>query len=250
MEQREIDFIGQDLYQRTLKAKEEGKWTKHDIELEQELFNELNLLDIEHYYWHMQVGAAGFNAKHNDTVVPILLRYIDKFDGRGLNQHFLSCLNVRGFYNATEFLLDKYKKSKGLPYKSEYESISNALRTIRDPRYIKDYLEIINWDQLRTETSNIADLLASLKVKEAVPRIIELLDYTSPEAKYLYAFLIRPLSKYKDSNHIKYITKYLNDEDSYIRDLTFKSIKRMGGIIEKTKNAKRKTEYILISPKL
>ena len=81
MEEREIACIAEDLWQSTL------EWRKmperfHDNQLEQQLFDDLNALDLQFFkdnpgfkfYWHMQISPDKVCAK-DKGIVEVLKKY-------------------------------------------------------------------------------------------------------------------------------------------------------------------------------
>jgi len=252
MEQREIAFIGENLYQSTLKGKAEGKWTQHDIDLEKQLYEELNALRLEtpfNFYWHMQLSPLRFSAK-DKAIVPIFTRYADKFDNDGLNDSCIYCLGVKGLYEATPYLLSEYKKHCGKS-SEKLNSICNALLRIRDPKYISEYIDIISHlDKATSETSFFIDILGILKAKAAMPQLIKLLDYVIPMGKLgnhaMQVAAIIAIGQFKDPQYIKVIERFLNDPNPVAREYAAKAIKKMCGDVQKIKDEKGKPKWILV----
>ncbi len=247
MEKREIEYIGETLYQKTLEDKLNGKWTEHDIELETEMYKELNALGFN-FYWYMQISPLKFTKK-DKAIVPIFKKYVGKFDSEALNDQLLNCMAVPGLYEATEFYLEQYKKLCG---KSSFalNTVCNSLYRIKDPYHKKEYMDILNDEKtMTTETRFIVELIGRLKIKEAIPRLIQLLDFCiilSKEDMSKYCvdkFSIRDgaivaLGFYKDSQYISHIEKFLDSRSATIK-CAMKSIKMMGGEVEKFREGRK-----------
>lgn len=253
MDQKEINYIGEDLYQRCQKDKQNGEWTEHDLKLEAELYADLKEIGFD-FYWHMQLSPRKFT-KEDKAIVPIFVKYFDKFDDDGLNIYPIECLGVPKLYEATKYILELYYKHCG-KFSHKLDYITFVLYSIGDPHYIKEYMQILNDEENLTEAEAfIVDLVGKLKVKEAIPRLIELLDFVLSEEQGKFnpecicTSAILALGKYKNPEHIKYITKFL-DKEKYpypiYQEYAAKSIKKMGGHVEKVKDEKGKKTWVLI----
>lgn len=244
MELREIAFIADDLYNRTVEAKRNGKWTKNDLKTEAEMYKELKKLGFD-FYWHMQLAPTQFTAK--DTgIIPIFTKYYGKFDSAGLNEIVMYSMGVPGLYGATQFYLDEYRKHtascKYEKFDAIYNTIGNALYRIKDPHKVKEYMEIINDNEhLDNETVPfVIELLGRLKVKEAMPRLLELLEYKIKVPKLMGAEMIkvavmRALGCYKDSRYISELKRFFDYSNLSVQEAAAKAVKKMGGQVEKVK---------------
>ena len=258
MEQREIDFIGQELYRETQERKKNGFWTKNDLEMEQNLYKELNALGFN-FYWHMQLSPSCFTKK-DTAIVPIFLKYYGKFNKDGLNQICIYCLGVKGLTKPLDFLISEVYRLNPPRNRDERQLLSslyNAIYRIRDPKHIDDYIKIImNKEMLSDchESLLIVDLIGKLKIKKAIPYLVDLMNssfseykrnictgidreeitegYLPPEyyIKYHGIHCIRALTRYKNPDLIKYIKPYVTDEDVEIRKAAIKSIEKLESI--------------------
>ena len=104
MNKREIEFIGSELYKETQHDKRNGLWTQNDLQLEQNLYKELNALGFN-FSWHMQLSPKRFTKK-DTAIVPIFMNYYGKFDSNGLNALCIYCLGIKGMYQSVDFLLE------------------------------------------------------------------------------------------------------------------------------------------------
>lgn len=242
MKECEVIYVAEDLYNRTINAKQNGEWTENDLKLETELYKELNALDPKfHFYWHMQLRPSCFTAK-DKGIVPIFKKYIGRFDNIGLTSICLKCLGVPKLYDATEICIQWYYKCKNDVNSDLLASVVNSIYAIKDPRYVKEYLEIIKDDKyLNLYVSFIIELLGKFKVKEALPRIIELLDC---DKLLIVVSAIKALGYYGEPNNICYLLGFLDHEESNIMNQAARSIKRMGGLVEKKQISKRKYHFI------
>ena len=70
------------------------------------MFSELRKNKIKFDYW-----INSFKIKNDDKrAVPILIKYIEQFDEEWWKMMYISALGVKGFNNATEYLILKYKE--------------------------------------------------------------------------------------------------------------------------------------------
>ena len=257
MEQREIDYIGERLYRESMKDKKSGKWTKKDLRLEKELYKELKALNPKFdFYWHMQLSPTCFTT-NDKGVIPIFVKYMNKFDDVGLVDVCAYCLGVRGFYDATEPLLKLRQRYVEANIRGNRNTIGSSLWRIRDPRYVKEYLEIAkDFDNLYVEDWHIIRLLGKLKAREAIPTLIRLLDFVLPDDRCYpnnnYALAtqaLRALSCYKDKRLLNLFIEYLNTtkyneiSNEAAHDVAAKAIVKLGGVVEKIKLPKRKHMY-------
>lgn len=271
MEEREIACIAEDLWQSTLERRKMPE-RFHDNQLEQQLFDDLNALDLQFFkdnpgfkfYWHMQISPDKFCAK-DKGIVEVLKKYIGKFDNKGLSQHYIWAMAVKGLDGAAEYLLELYNSL--LPIKFyvdeaginrfeqlwEINTILQAIYRVQDKKYIPQYMEIINDKQNLTYLVGwIILLLGKLKVKEAIPTIIEYLDLVQENSPlrndHVLSFdSIKALSFFRNKEHVKYIEKFLNPTDiPYVKDknsaklyqeYSISAIKKMGANVEETEDS-------------
>ena len=223
MEQREFDFIVKDLWEHELEFRKDPK-NAYDLQVEQELFTELNSLGYD-FYWGLQLNAGAFTER-DKAVIPIVLKYLDKFKNKNFKDTYLCCLGVKGFYDATEYLLSEYSKHLPPSYDGSWslEAASQTIADIRDPRFIDTYLGFLNDDKVVFETCYIVEMLGKMKVEKSIPYLVKLLDGERKTADSLYGtvledtkFLvsqksIKALSQFKNPEHVKYIEKFLEPE--------------------------------------
>lgn len=266
MEEREIAYIAEDMWRRELERRKKPE-NQRDDQLEEKLFQELNALDLQYFkdnpgfqfYWHMQITPDKFQANEK-AVVDVLKKYIGKFDHDGASMHYIWALAVKGLDGAAKYLLELYRSLLPLQFfEDKYKQrnffregwvhdILQALYRIQDKRYIADYLQIIRDEEnMQYHVMWIVLLLGKLKVKEAIPDIIRLLDKICPASPLkndlcISKYAIEALSCFRNKEHIKYVEKFLAPEglpgvDSKERVKMYqkqaiKAIKRMGGSIE------------------
>ena len=218
----ERSAIAKDLWEAEKQRRSDPK-NAHDVAVEQQLYDELNKFGFD-FYWSWQFQSTTFT-KNDKAVIPIIIKYFDKFENKRRALTYLQCLGVKGFYEATEYLIGVYKKFMPPHYDHDKLNIvSQTIMRIRDPRYIDTYLSFLNDDVIVYESVYMVMLLGYLRAKKAIPRLIELLDHVSkiPEGFYgsvledckyhISQEAIMALSKFKNPEHIKYVEKFLEPE--------------------------------------
>ena len=196
----------------------------HYVELELKIIKEINELGYN-FYWYGEFSGSTFTKKDN-AVVHILIKYLTKIGNDYAPKiNYINSLGVKGFYEATEFLIKEYKDSIPPHYNSwNLNFIAQNISEIEDPRYIDIYLEFLQDDKLTTEASYIVEMLGKMKVEKAIPYFIKLLNLENlidskfygksvEDNKYFVSqTAIKALSMFKNPDHIKYIEKFLEPE--------------------------------------
>ncbi len=196
---------------------------RHDIKLQKELFAELKKFGFN-FHDHRQFNCDTFKEK-DKQVVPILISYIDRFESEGCRMQYLSALGVKGFNDATEYLISKYKHYLRPEYdQMQLNVVSQTLAKICDLRFLNDYFEILSSD-VTIDACYLVQMLGKLKVEAAIPYLIKLFDCANiiPEKwvgtvlesskYYVSQCAIEALGKFKKKELNKYIEKFLNPSE-------------------------------------
>ncbi|WP_251617683.1 hypothetical protein [Pumilibacter muris] len=222
MEQREIDFILPHIEEIEMKYRNDPK-NAYDVQVEQSLFNELNALGYN-FAWSYQFTGNTFTAK-DKAVIPIVIKHLEMFKNHNKKHHYIGCLGVKGFYDATEYLIGEYNKY--LPTDNEDSilyMVSQTLARIRDKRYMDVYLDYLSEEKVVCSTWFIVEMLGFMRYEKAIPSFIRLLDgeqrikdsfygSTIECGKYLVSqAAITALSRFRKAEYKKYIEKFLEPE--------------------------------------
>ena len=260
MEQREFNFIMDYLWEHEKKFRKDPE-NAYDLEVEQEFFKELNALGYN-FHWRMQLNRGAFTKK-DKAIIPIFFKYLDRFRNKDLKYDYICSLGVKGFYDATEYLLNEYVKFLPPSYDGNwsFQAVSQTIEKIQDSRFIDTYLSFLNDDKVVFETYSIVRVLGKMKIEKAIPYLIELLGKENVIANSHYGSIsedmkffvsqesIKALSQFKNPEHIKYIEKFLEPEKipwikypdtkdgrsllkstyTEYRNIAKKAIKKMGG---------------------
>jgi HEAT repeat protein len=192
--------------------------------IEKKLFDELNVLG-HRFRQRAQFHSYTFSGKDKE-VIPILIRYIDRIDDERIRCLYLSCLGVKGFYDATEYLLNEYEKRLLPEYDSlMLASIAHSITRIHDLRYIDRYLSFLDNEKIIFGVCPIIKMLGDMKVEKSIPHIIRLLDTENKIESSLYGSVleslkysvsqeaIKALAQFQNPDHTKYIEKFLKPEN-------------------------------------
>lgn len=191
----------------------------HNINVQRKLFRELRRNKIKFDSW--SIFSCKTFKETEKKAVPILIKYIEQFDSEGEQLHYINALGVKGFDDATEYLIAKYKKYLH-PYNQTYLNvISQTLANICDLRYLDTYFEFLSND-VTIDACYLVQMLGKLKVEKAIPYLIKLVDCVAiipekwvgtvaEEQKfYVSQCAIKALGRFKRKELNQYIEKFLN----------------------------------------
>lgn len=195
----------------------------HDNHLEKQFFKEIAKLGYGLKYRLYDISCKTFTSS-DTVVVPIIIKYLNLLESEDYKLQFINALGVHGFYEASVYLIDEYKKNSPPHYNSKMlNEVSQTLARIYDTRFIDTFIELISKD-VTFEAGYIIEMLGNMKVEKAIPLFINLLDcvaiipqdwYKSvlEEQKfYVSQCAIKALGRFKDYNLIQHIEKFLNPE--------------------------------------
>lgn len=152
-------------------------------------------------------------------LVPIVLKHIQEIDDESDKEFLVRCIGVKGFTEATEQLLIEFHKSENPSYKW---AIGNTLSIIQDRKHVDELLEIVKNPKHGIARQMIVIALGKMKVKEAIPLLIELLNDED-----VVGHVISALSYYKDPAVIPYIEPLTNHKVAWIKKEALKVINKL-----------------------
>ena len=194
---------------------------RHDIQLQKELKAELRRKGYAFNPTEM-FNCYTFGTKDNG-VVPILIKYIEQFDSDGCKMQYTSALGVKGFDSASEYLLTKYEEYLHPYNQMNLNIVAQTLARICDLRFLNEYLEILSKD-VTIDACYLVQMLGKLKVEEAVPCLIGLIDRIAiiPEKwngtlledqkYYVSQCAIEAIGKFQRKEYNQYIEKFLDPQ--------------------------------------
>ncbi|MDE6029062.1 MAG: HEAT repeat domain-containing protein [Clostridiales bacterium] len=149
---------------------------------------------------------------------------MDLFEREGIKLQFINALGVKGFYDASEYLIGEYKKNMPPNYNEPMlNAVSQTLARIGDLRYVDEYIAFLS-DNVSFEAGYLVEMLGNMRVEKAVPTIIKLLNYVAiipqnwyenileDQKFYVSQCAIKALGKFNDSSLIPYLEKFLEPE--------------------------------------
>jgi HEAT repeat protein len=157
------------------------------------------------------------------VLVPLLLKYLHEFKTINFKNLIVSALKVKGFYDATETLINEFNTTS---LNDSYKwSIGDAFSIILDGRYEDEYIEIIKNNQNGTSRQMVTIALGKLKSDKAIPVLISLLDDEQVNGHVVIA-----LGYYKKPEFRKYIEPFLTHKKAWIRAQAKNAIKKIESI--------------------
>lgn len=162
-----------------------------------------------------------FLPKHKKTILPIAIRFYQQATYDNEKNFFISLFHYRGFEEVIPMLLDDFYSDK-TPYLTR-QFICETLRAIRSKNYIEDYIRIINNPKYGLARAPIFWLIGSLKVEQAIPVLINLLD---GDDEYT-ARILKTLAMYKRTELKPYFERFIDNADNNLQKIAIAALKNM-----------------------
>ena len=219
MDKKEIDlFLKEE--NRKRKQEFEEKLSHSDLTLLYKLYDESRNLgyDIQYPYDYMYIGDKATD------LIPILIKYIGRFENEGISDQLIGALGIKNFYEATEFLLKEFKKIKSKSHVMRRWWIAESIASIRDKRFINVYIDLIKDENYKIDTDRFVLLLGEWKNEEALSVILELL---SCNEKQIILAAIKAVGYYKKNELKKFIEPFIAHNDKDIRKLAEKTLQKL-----------------------
>ena len=191
---------------------------EHDLLLTVDLLDEIN--------------ALGYCFSNDQRIVEtcdrrfpdILKKYIGRFDDQRFSRQLISAFAHREYAEHVPYLLDLYAR-----YCDNREirfDISDSVLRIKSKVYAKEYVNIITEPGYERYPDLFYNLCCVLKLKAALPALIELVQINEEGFKW---FFVENIWRFHDESLIEYIEPYLDDPDGELRSLAKKAVKKMSG---------------------
>ena len=159
--------------------------------------------------------------KHKDTILPIVIKYYKMAKLRNEKQYLLGWFPHAGLEDVVPMLLeDFYSNNSDI----DKWAIGDRLYQIRSKKYIDDYLKIISNSSYGQDRQMIILLVGKLKVKAAIPILINLLE---DEGVRLQA--IAALGDFKQENLRPYFERFQNSTHLGWRKYAKSALKKLNG---------------------
>lgn len=167
-----------------------------------------------------QIGQ--FLPKHKKTILPIVIKYYQQATYDNEKNYFISLFHYRGFEEVVPMLLNDFYSDKISSLTRQF--IGESLRAIRSKNYIDDYLEIIAKPQYGLARAPIFSLVGDLKVEQAIPILIHLLEVDEEFAPCA----LQTLGNYKQFELQPYFEHFINSPDMCMRKIAKTALKKLG----------------------
>lgn len=159
--------------------------------------------------------------KHKDTILPIVIKYYKMTKLRNEKQYLLGWFHHAGLEDVVPMLLeDFYSNNSDI----DKWAIGDRLYQIRSKKYIDDYLKIISNSSYGQDRQMIILLVGKLKVKAAIPILINLLE---DEGVRLQA--IAALGDFKQEKLRPYFERFQNSTHPGWRKYAKSALKKLNG---------------------
>lgn len=163
-----------------------------------------------------------FLPKHKKTILPIAIKYYQQATYDNEKNFFISLFHYRGFAEVIPMLLNDFYSDKISSLTRQF--IGETLRAIRSKKYIDDYLEIIAKPQYGLARVPIFLLVGDLKVEQAIPILVHLLEVDEEFAPCA----LQTLGTYKRFELRPYFERFTNSSDMHLRKIAKAALKKLG----------------------
>lgn len=198
---------------------------QHDIEILRQLNQELKPKRIKLKFWYYDSSPF---TKEDKSVIPIILRYVNKLHSDKNKIYLLSALGVQGYDEAVPVLVDEYKYYSNNIYSEPLDELMlldlcNTIAKIASKKYIDLYIELLQMPAT-TALESIIKMLRKMKVPEVDKYIFDLIEKENkiPQAwigdlneenKYWCSLnALKYMIDKKQSQYYSYIQKFLHPE--------------------------------------
>ena len=206
-----------------IKARESGE-DREDYELADKLIEEINTLGYNFKY------LTDFNwyKVADKRIVDILKKYILNFNNLGISEDLLNLVSHKGFFEATQMVLDLYeliKERLNPKYQCECAGCDNALHDIADRRFESQFLEYYKSETDAVRLSLTMELLGKWKNEQA--KLISLVHLKSDNREVVFTAL--DVIKYFKGDKIckEAVSPLCHSKDKDIASLAKKVIKKL-----------------------
>lgn len=189
--------------------------SEDDLQLTTEILNKVNDLGYNFSNLH------ALTRTEDSRFVPIVLENFQKFKAANYRTGLIHSVCYPSYSGYVPQLLSIYEETTSPQTRID---ISQCLLCIGSRRYVPEYLRIINRDDFGVAHDYLIDLLCKLRVKEVLPKLLELLK--SNQHQWAWTFL-RYAPVFRDPSLLPFIEPYLESDDGEFRSLARKATKKL-----------------------
>lgn len=229
-DKKAIEIAGNYLLKESLKERaNKTEFSERDLVWE-DFYSEVRGLGYQ-VYVNMQLQSCVVNTK-DKRLIPIIQKYIEKFKNIDSYWDYEMSIGFLGDIadkSLTDFVLENFKQEQAIYFKHNIGGAKyrwgDVLFRIADHKYIDEYLNIItfyvknNKIEDLMESGRVILLLSKLKVVEAIPVLLKILN--SDDKLIIYNCrntVIEALGNYKLTELRPYIAPYLTNSNTYTRN--------------------------------
>lgn len=214
------------------------KYSEEDVQLEIQLLHNINKMGCHVLFLADIDSLEGDEVK---KITPLLMRYVGRFEDLSTNFALILNMGRKGNYQATDFLIEEFKKPN--IYKKEitdemtdYEkstawntsrrwAVSNALLQIKDKSRLDDYIEFTKNADMRQDCCLIVELIAHFKCEKTYDCLIGLLNDENFELQAAALDGLRFF--YKHDGIEEQVRPFLDSERDVLREYAKKVMKKI-----------------------
>lgn len=193
---------------------------------ENDLYVLKDILDAVNALGYFFCTTQRVNEHEDIRFVPIILQNYARFDSIRYQRDVIRTIRFRSYADYVPELLSIYHETQSPSLRT---TLTNCLLEIKSPKYKQDYLEIVSapgygYNIPRCEHDYILDLLCELRVREALPILLNLVE-DCPHS-WTWAFL-RYAARFRDPSVIEHLSPFLQCNDGEFRSMARKAIKKL-----------------------
>ena len=176
--------------------------------------------------------------QNDKALVPIVVKYIKRFEETNYRELLVRALGVKGFTEASDVLLDEFYRSDDLHYKW---AIGNTISIIADPNIVSEMIEISLNKEHGAARGMIVYELGRFKDERIKDVLISLLD-----DEIMKGYALHSLKLLKDESTRKYAERFLDCDIDWVRKEAESMIRKLDKLKikeqekEKARKAKEK----------
>ena len=189
--------------------------SEQDLKLTAELLDKINSLGYNFSNVHAVMETEDVRFP------PLILEYFGKFDALNYQEGTLATIRFKSYYEFVPQLLQIYQNSDVLQIR---DCASQCIFSINSPKYVDNCLDIVNHPNYGTTHDYLIDYLCKRRVHKVIPKLLKLLEEYPAVWRWTFLYYV---ASFKESSLIPHIEPFLQADDSEIRVLAKKAIKKL-----------------------
>lgn len=176
-----------------------------------------------------QINALGYNFSNLHPLMenedirfpPLILGCFDKFTSLNYQEGALATIRFKSYSEYVPQLLQIYQNTGISQIRV---CASECILSINSPKYVDECLEIISQPHYGAEHDFLIEYLCKRRVNNLIPRFLNLLEQYPKVWQWTF---LRNVTYFKEPSLILYVEPFLQDNDSEIRNLAKKAIRKL-----------------------